>query len=138
MKKCSKCGLEKGAGQFYTRPATSKCKECYTADVRANYAKNRAKYARYERQRFQTPERKKMLRGYQKNRRLLHPDKAKAWQAVSYAVRNGHLKRQPCEVCGTTEKVQAHHDDYSKPLDVRWLCFKHHREIAHGQVVTAA
>jgi hypothetical protein len=43
-------------------------------------------------------------------------------------VNQGFLKRQPCEVCGTEEDVQAHHDDYSKPLDVRWLCRKHHRE----------
>ena len=33
----------------------------------------------------------------------------------------------PCEVCGAT-KAQAHHCNYSKPLDVRWLCPKHHAE----------
>lgn len=45
-----------------------------------------------------------------------------------YAIRKGYLIRQPCEVCSTEIDVQAHHDDYSKPLDVRWLCRKHHRE----------
>ena len=30
--------------------------------------------------------------------------------------------------------VEAHHDDYFKPLDVRWLCFRHHREL-HGQTI---
>lgn len=50
---------------------------------------------------------------------------------------HGRLVRKPCEACGS-EKSQAHHDDYSKPLDVRWFCFKHHREIGHGQTVTAA
>jgi ribosomal protein S27AE len=37
------------------------------------------------------------------------------------------LIKQPCEVCGNL-KAQAHHDDYSKPLQVRWLCQKHHTE----------
>lgn len=41
----------------------------------------------------------------------------------------GKLNRLPCEICGTTEKVEAHHDDYTKPYDVRWLCFNHHREF---------
>lgn len=43
------------------------------------------------------------------------------------AINSGKLQRLPCEVCGE-KKVDAHHDDYSKPLDVRWLCRKHHAE----------
>ena len=35
---------------------------------------------------------------------------------------------QPCEICGK-EKTNAHHDDYNKPLDVRWLCVLHHRRF---------
>lgn len=42
-------------------------------------------------------------------------------------IRRGLLLKQPCEICGDAE-VESHHDDYSKPYDVRWLCFKHHRE----------
>lgn len=40
-------------------------------------------------------------------------------------VKRGKVKKQPCEVCGKT-KVEAHHPDYSKPLEVRWLCQRHH------------
>lgn len=48
---------------------------------------------------------------------------------VAYnAFRRGELKRLPCETCGTTKNLHAHHDDYSKPLEVRWLCADHHRE----------
>lgn len=47
------------------------------------------------------------------------------WNAKT-AIRSGRLVRQPCEVCGD-DQVDAHHDDYDKPLDVRWLCRKHHR-----------
>lgn len=43
-------------------------------------------------------------------------------------IRQGILVRQPCEVCGTDVKIEAHHDDYMKPLDVRWLCRFHHQE----------
>jgi len=45
---------------------------------------------------------------------------------VAREIRSGRLAPQPCEVCG--EKAIAHHDDYSKPLEVKWLCHKHHRE----------
>lgn len=45
---------------------------------------------------------------------------------VSVAIQRGRLQRQPCEECGNP-KAEAHHDDYSKPLDVRWLCAVDHR-----------
>jgi len=38
------------------------------------------------------------------------------------------LKKQSCEVCGEI-KALGHHDDYDKPLEVRWLCPKHHIEL---------
>jgi DNA-directed RNA polymerase subunit RPC12/RpoP len=58
---------------------------------------------------------------------------------VTSAIRAGRLVRQPCEVCGAV-KVDAHHDDYSRPLDVRWLCRAHHRQhhIAEDRALLAA
>ena len=41
------------------------------------------------------------------------------------AIKAGVLVRSPCESCGDTNS-QAHHDDYAKPLEVRWLCQTHH------------
>ncbi len=47
---------------------------------------------------------------------------------VAVAKRSGDLVPQPCESCGSVDVV-AHHDNYGKPLAVRWVCQKHHREI---------
>jgi hypothetical protein len=64
--------------------------------------------------------------------------KAAARSVLHQAVYAGTIVRQPCEVCGTTEKLHAHHEDYSKPLEVRWLCYLHHRQLhaarARGEV----
>lgn len=49
-----------------------------------------------------------------------------AHEQVYRAVRSGALKRLPCERCGATHCVHGHHEDYSRPLDVRWLCPKCH------------
>ena len=54
-----------------------------------------------------------------------YPERERARQKVYMAVRAGLLIPQLCEKCGA-RKVEAHHEDYSKPLDVNWLCTKHH------------
>lgn len=56
-----------------------------------------------------------------------YPERRRAHHKVRYALAAGKLKRTPCVVCGVTT-VQAHHEDYSKPLDVIWLCPIHHHE----------
>jgi ribosomal protein S27AE len=44
-----------------------------------------------------------------------------------YRILRGILKKEPCEKCGEI-KVEAHHDDYNKPFEIRWLCVFHHHE----------
>ena len=56
-----------------------------------------------------------------------HPDETKARSILNHALRDGKIKKQPCEICGN-EYSQAHHDDYNYPLKVRWLCIKCHNE----------
>lgn len=56
-----------------------------------------------------------------------HKDERRAQSVVNHNIERGKLKRQPCEVCGA-EKTDAHHDDYNKPLDVRWLCRRCHAD----------
>lgn len=64
---------------------------------------------------------------YQHQYRTTHPERRRATRLIQKHISTGKLTRQPCEVCGV-EKTQAHHDDYSKPLDVRWLCRNHHMQ----------
>ena len=56
-------------------------------------------------------------------------EKRAAHKAVELALLRGALTRLGCEKCG--ERAHAHHDDYSKPLLVRWLCPQHHAEAHH-------
>ena len=57
-----------------------------------------------------------------------YPERVKARDVLIHAIKDGRIQRGRCEECGE-ENAQAHHDDYSKPLEVRWLCRKHHAEI---------
>jgi DNA-binding XRE family transcriptional regulator len=57
--------------------------------------------------------------------RVKTPEAILARSAVARALRRGDFHRLPCEVCGSP-KSHAHHEDYSKPLEVRWLCEEHH------------
>lgn len=60
--------------------------------------------------------------------RRRHPQKYVAHKTMWNAIRNGELERMPCELCGSLD-VEGHHEDYAKPLAVRWLCKKHHLAV---------
>ncbi len=146
MKKCFKCERELPMSEYYSHPRMAdghlnKCKDCTKQDTADRIARkqkdpewvigeaarcrekgNRAR--REGRNKKQSPENRKasLLKWG-----LANPQKRKAHFAVSNAIRDGKIKRKPCEVCGSTDS-EAHHDDYSKPLDVMWLCPKHHAE----------
>ena len=54
--------------------------------------------------------------------------KLSAHDKVEWALQIGKLTRGVCEICGKPN-ASAHHDDYNKPLEVRWLCDKHHAQL---------
>lgn len=56
-----------------------------------------------------------------------HREARLAHRAVAAALRDGTLTRGRCEVCNSL-RVEAHHDDYSAQLVVRWLCRLHHQQ----------
>lgn len=62
------------------------------------------------------------------NNKAIHPLKTTAYNRANRA----ELEMQPCEVCGDPNAYK-HHDDYSKPLEVKWLCPKHHQRL-HAEI----
>jgi hypothetical protein len=132
MKQCFKCGTTKDMDEFYEHPMMAdghlgKCKECTRRDVKERAQNNPDIMRKYEALRATRPERKRNQRRYALAHVARYPQKRKARVIVGNAIRDGRLIRKPCEVCGL-EKSEAHHADYSKPLEVRWLCLIHHRE----------
>lgn len=136
MKACYRCGDVKPLVDFYRHPHAkdghiNKCKSCTKHDVRKHRADHDS-VREYDRQRAKRPERRAANRKVVVNWRECHPEKYKAQTAVSNAIRDGKLKKgTECEVCGTKRNLHAHHDDYSKPLGVRWLCARCHH-VGHA------
>lgn len=122
-KECFKCGARKPFTSFYKHPQmkdgrVNKCKECNKKDVHENRKSKIEYYRAYDRERGnrQTIE---YRRRYQEN----NPIKRGASALVNKAIHNKLLKKpKSCESCGETTSLHGHHDDYSKPLEVTWLC----------------
>lgn len=144
-KTCFKCLSEKPLEAFYKHSMMAdghlnKCKECTKKDT-AKRALEKWEYVRqYDRMRGSMPHRVAARKEYAKTKAYAeshaasikkweakHPERKRASTAVGNAVRDGRLKKLPCLVCGD-ENVDGHHPDYSRPLDVVWLCRTHHSE----------
>jgi len=101
---------------------SSQCKKCIAEYSRLHYKKNK--------QTIKDKVKKYYSKNYEKIVEKLqrYPEKNKARTELRSKVKQGLVIKQPCEVCGE-KKVQGHHSNYSKPLEVNWLCVKHHGEI---------
>lgn len=114
-KVCRDCGKEKAPSEFYVarhaadglRPCCKSCDRAASKEwSRLNPSKARAKRERH---------------------RARHPEKARARWTLHSAVAEGRIvKADACEDCGVffgdARKLHGHHEDYSKPLEVAWLC----------------
>lgn len=122
---CSSCGCEIIITEVMCRRSKYVCRPCESARAVEYARKNREKKRAWNNAYHAkiSGERAEATRRY----RARNPEKRAAHQAVQTATRNGSLARLPCEVCGEV-KSHAHHDDYSKPLEVKWLCHTHHME----------
>ncbi len=134
---CAGCG-QTDPSKFY--PSIKKwCRECWKAYVRKNRADKIEHYLEFDRARANDPKRVAARRAYLA--RTKHDPKRIARLVVGNAIRTGKLMAAPCERCGYGVGVQAHHEDYSKPLEVNWLCKRchgqRHREINEERRKTA-
>lgn len=134
LKTCFKCGAEKSISDFYKHPYMGdghlgKCKECTKIDVWKDRQKKLQEKREYDRERASLPHRKELRSRTTKEWQMAFPDRRAAQSALRRAVLTGAVKKLPCWVCG--EEAEAHHPDYSSPLDVVWLCPAHHKQ-AHA------
>jgi hypothetical protein len=63
-----------------------------------------------------------------------HRDKHNCRHRFKYAMTNGDIHVQPCVLCGDVE-AEAHHWDYTKALNVLWLCRQHHTDVHKGRII---
>ena len=126
MKKCRRCQAEKPLTEFYAHKGMADghlnhCKECVKASNKRYRSENVEERRAYDIARGSDPKRRKYRTEHMRAYRKRWPERYKARTALANALREGKLRKEPCEECGA-EQVHAHHDDYTKPLDVRWLC----------------
>ena len=132
-KECKKAEAIKNRNskiEYYREYDRKRANLPHRVQARKEYAsseRGREVYNRLSRKYAHSPhgrkKRKEINEIYQQN----HPKRYKAKKITGYAIRIGGLVKEPCEICGSVE-VHAHHDDYNKPLTVRWLCPQHHRD----------
>lgn len=98
------------------------CKKCHATRMRRWRMFHRESYLASLRKSYHTN--KDKIDKYKASERFSNPELHRARNTARY-----HLKeKQPCEVCGSLD-THRHHEDYSKPLEVRWLCQLHHKEV---------
>lgn len=145
QKECYRCKQVKPLEGFNKNPRMKDghlnlCRTCKNKSDAAYQVKNLERRRRKSRLEGMSPEwqakqkarqetsRKKEINRAARDKWIANnPERYAAQQALASAVRYGRVVRQPCFVCGEI-KVQGHHADYSRPLQVSWLCRKHHIE----------
>jgi hypothetical protein len=146
MKVCRECNVEQPLSEFYKHAAMgdghlNKCKSCVKQRVNKHREENIEKAREYDRKRAMFPHRVQARmkyiqteQGKQSRKKSMekyyvtYPMKHAAHVITGNAVRDKKIEKQTkCSECKSTKKIEAHHDDYTKPLEVRWLCNACHR-----------
>lgn len=148
MKTCFKCGGVKPLSDFYPHKRMAdghlnKCIQCTRRDTADRHAKKSAtdlEWVLKERQRHRDKQERYRKAGLaapatneiKERWAINNQHKIKAQRMVKAAIKSGRLARgEKCQECGKLGYNEGHHDDYSKPLQVRWLCLKCHGKTRH-------
>jgi hypothetical protein len=128
MKICRTCANEKPLSEFYKHVTMldghlNICRDCTRARVRQHRQLN-DHVREYDRERGVRQSNKAVNERWTAK----YPTRRAAHTALSNAIRDKRVQKRPCLFCGS-EKVEGHHRDYSKPLDVVWLCPTCHRRL---------
>ena len=131
-KPCSVCGVKKSLGEFQKRARsadgrTAACRTCLQLRDAKRYPKERKYRLAQHRIYMQTADGKNSHARSAIEWRERNIVKRAAHILLGNALRDGKIEKGPCEVCGDRD-VHGHHDDYTKPMKVRWLCPTHHRQ----------
>lgn len=90
--------------------------------------KNRKRVYELAHKRYATSEGKAIRQAIQARYNIKNRIKRLAKDTVHNAIRAGKLNKMPCAICGIT-RTEGHHPNYKRPLEVVWLCKKHHIEV---------
>jgi hypothetical protein len=132
VKTCKTCLVTKDAAEFYSRGL--ECRVCTGARVKRNKLANRAYYSFYSASKGQ-PYRRRVDKEANRARSAkwyaANKHKRAAHDKVSKALASGKLiKPASCQSCGINcGRLEGHHADYMKPLEVVWLCDPCHSAV---------
>ena len=135
-KRCSKCMEYKDLSEFGKRSLSNDglqymCKSCHKAAVKRNYKEKREQRIEYARQHYELV--KEARKYYNAEYHRDHAIEHSARNILNYNLRMGRItKPENCEKCGKPLPLEAHHEDYSKPLEINWLCRTCHSVIHKG------
>ena len=133
MKLCNTCKTEKEVDEFGKRTASPdglspKCKQC-----QSEYDKGRANQPhRVEARELYAKTEAGKKAGYRAKRKWMENNTVKRAAHIIFgnALRDGKMTRPShCQGCGDKCNPHGHHEDYSKPLDVVWLCPSCHKTV---------
>ena len=140
MRECKTCKKKLPPESFYLQDGLRRivCRKCQ--NKKSLLQRDRVQKALYQAKRIidgkrmwakykSTPQ----IVSYRKKYNLENAHKKKAHGILWRAVSSGLIKKPSCcSNCSATGRIEASHDDYTKPLQVEWLCVKCHRRKDNG------